>query len=95
MRAASGTCRPPIHDKATPIVTIKSPTNLVAAFGLALGAVFGMAGTFMVQPNLQALLWAIDGVGLVMATALLTLKYFRTGNDLIAAGFLVFAIARP
>ena len=37
-------------------------------------------------------LWAIDGAGLVMATALLTIKYFRTGNDVVAGGFLVFAI---
>ncbi len=34
---------------------------MVAAFGHALGSVFGMAGTFVAQPNLQALLWAIDG----------------------------------
>jgi hypothetical protein len=75
------------------MATIKDPINIVAAFGLSLGAVFGMAGTFVVQPNLQALLWAIDGAGLVMAAALLSLKYFRTGQDFVAAGFLVFAIA--
>jgi hypothetical protein len=75
------------------MATVKDPINIVAAFGLSLGAVFGMAGTFVVQPNLQALLWAIDGAGLVMAAALLSLKYFRTGQDFVAAGFLVFAIA--
>lgn len=68
------------------------PLNIVAAAGLAFGAVFGMAGTFVSLPNLQALLWAIDAVGLVMATALLALKYFRSGDDLVAGGFLVFAI---
>jgi hypothetical protein len=52
-----------------------------------------MAGTFVAQPNIQALLWAIDGAGLVMAAALLALKYFRTGDDLVSGGFLVFAIA--
>jgi hypothetical protein len=31
--------------------------------------------------------------GFVMATALLTPKYFGMGDDLVAAGFLVFAIA--
>jgi hypothetical protein len=41
----------------------------------------------------QALLWAVDGAGLVMAAALFTLKYFGAGQDLVAAGFLVFAIA--
>jgi hypothetical protein len=61
-------------------------------FGLALGAIFGPAGTFVSEPGTQALLWAIDGAGLVMATALLCLKYFRQGQDIVAAGFLVFAI---
>ena len=72
---------------------IENPINVVAAFGLALGAVFGMAGTFVAQSNLQALLWAIDGAGLVTAAALLALKYFRTGDDVVAGGFLVFANA--
>jgi hypothetical protein len=75
------------------MVTTRSSINIVAAFGLALGAVFGMAGTFVAQPNIQAVLWALDGAGLVMAAALLTLKYFKAGHDLVAGGFLVFAIA--
>src|SRR6266849_5786168 len=73
--------------------TTKNPINIIAAIGLGLGAVFGMAGTFVVQPALQAVLWAIDGGGLVMAAAILCLKYFRMGQDIVAAGFLVFAIA--
>jgi hypothetical protein len=48
-------------------------------------------GEYLASP-LQAILWAIDGAGLVTATALLTIKYFRTGNDVVAGGFLVFAI---
>ncbi len=75
------------------MVRFENSINIVAALGLALGAVFGMAGTFVVQPDIQALLWAIDGTGLVMAAALLTLKYLRMGHDVLAAGFLVFAIA--
>ena len=75
------------------MVTFKNSINIMPAFGLGLGAVFGMAGTFVAQPNIQALLWTIDGAGLVMAAALLTLKYFRMGHDVVAAGFLVFAIA--
>ncbi|TGT80735.1 hypothetical protein EN807_34215, partial [Mesorhizobium sp. M5C.F.Ca.ET.164.01.1.1] len=35
-------------------------------------------------------LWTIDGVGVVVATALLTMKYQRLGSDLVAAGFLTF-----
>ncbi len=66
--------------------------NLIAAIGLALGAGFGLAGTLVGQPHLQQILWAIDAAGLVMATSLLSLKFFRKGNDLVAAGFLVFAL---
>jgi hypothetical protein len=66
--------------------------NILVVIGLALGAVFGMAGTIVTQPNLQNTLWAIDSVGLITATALMTLKFFRKGNDLVGAGFLLFAI---
>lgn len=66
--------------------------NTIAAIGLAVGAALGMAGTLVTQANLQNTLWAIDSIGLVMATALLTLKFLRKGNDFVAAGFLVFAI---
>jgi len=68
------------------------PLNVVAAVGLALGGVFGMAGTFVESQHLRALAWGIDGVGLVVAASLLTLKFFRKGADCVAAGFLVFAI---
>jgi hypothetical protein len=70
----------------------RSAADLLAVFGLALGAVFGMAGTFVAQPNLQALLWAIDSSGLVMASALLGFRYFKMERDLVAAGFLVFGL---
>jgi len=42
--------------------------NIAAATGLAAGSVFGLAGTIVTHPQLQATLWAIDSVGLVMAT---------------------------
>jgi len=51
-----------------------------------------MAGTFVTQRNLQAAAWGIDGVRLVVAAALLALQFFRKQSDLVAAGFLVFAI---
>jgi len=60
--------------------------------GLALGGVFGMAGTIVASQNLRAACWALDGVGLIVATALLAMKYFRDGQDVVSAGFLVFAI---
>ena len=66
--------------------------NVIAAVGLALGGALGMAGAMVLQQNVQAILWAIDGAGLVMATPLLAIKYFRMGNDIVAGGFLVFAI---
>jgi hypothetical protein len=66
--------------------------NVIATVGLALGGTFGMAGALVTQPNVQAILWAIDGAGLVMAAAVLVMKYFRAGNDVVAGGFLVFAI---
>jgi len=71
---------------------MKTPANVVAAIGLALGGVFGLVGTVVTDPSLRAASWAIDSVGLVVATALLGLKFFRGGKDLVAAGFLVFAI---
>jgi hypothetical protein len=71
---------------------MKSPLNVAAAAGLALGAVLGMAGTFVTQASLRNILWGIDALGLVMAAALLSLKFFRKQNDFAAAGFLVFAV---
>ena len=64
----------------------------IAAGGLLVGAVFGLAGTFVASPTLQASLWAIDSVALVVATSLLALRYLRGGVEVVAAGFLVFAI---
>jgi hypothetical protein len=66
--------------------------DLVAVVGLALGAVFGLAGTLVSQDPIRQVLWAIDGVGLVVATALLTVRFMRLDQDCVAAGFLVFAI---
>lgn len=67
-------------------------SNGIAAGGLALGGVFGLVGAMVPQQHVQAILWAIDAAGLVMASALLAVKYFRTGNDIVAGRFLVFAI---
>jgi hypothetical protein len=66
--------------------------NVLAVLGLALGALFGLAGTLVEQTGLRGVLWGIDGADLVMAACLLALKYARRANDLVASGFLVFAI---
>ena len=67
-----------------------NPLDIVAATGLAIGGAFGLAGTFVGSDALRETLWTIDGVALVVATALLTMKYQRLGNDCVAAGFLTF-----
>lgn len=80
----------PSLDKKAP-----SPTraaNIVAAIGLALGGGLGMAGTMVADQTFRAALWSIDSVGVIVATALLALQFFRKDKDLVAAGFLVFAI---
>jgi len=64
----------------------------VAAIGLVIGAVLGMAGTFVRSASLRGLAWGLDGTALTAAAALLTVHHLRRGNDVVAAGFLVFAI---
>src|SRR5713226_6303470 len=71
---------------------MKNPVKVVAAFVLTLGGLFRLLRTVVTEQNLRAAAWGIDSVGLVVATSLLALRYFRKGNDLVAAGFLVFAI---
>jgi len=66
--------------------------NRIAAGGLFMGAAFGLAGTLVSSPQLQASLWAIDSVALVLAASLLAVKYLRSGSEFVATGFLVFAI---
>jgi hypothetical protein len=65
--------------------------RIIAACGLAVGAILGLAGAFAPAPT-RGLLWALDGTGLVIACALLALHHFRLGHDLVAGGFIVFAI---
>jgi len=66
--------------------------EIVAATGLVIGGIFGMVGSFVSSASLRSLAWVIDGAGLVLACALLTIYYFRKGLDITAAGFLIFAI---
>jgi hypothetical protein len=64
----------------------------VAAIGLVIGAVLGMAGTFVSSASVRGLAWGLDGTALTAAAALLTVHHLRRGNDVVAAGFLVFGI---
>ena len=66
--------------------------SVLASIGLTVGGILGMAGTFAPSAALRGLAWGIDGVALVMAGAILTVVFYRAGQDLVASGFLVFAI---
>ena len=67
--------------------------ELVASACLVAGAVLGVAGTFAPSSALRGLAWGIDGVALVVAVALLAAHFIRTGQNMAAAGFLVFLAA--
>jgi hypothetical protein len=45
----------------------------------------------MPSAPLRGLAWGLDGIALVVASALLAVHFLRRGEDLAAAGFLVFA----
>jgi hypothetical protein len=62
----------------------------VAAAALVIGALLGMAGSFAPTAELRGLAWGIDGVALVVASALLGVHHLRRGDVQLAAGFLVF-----
>lgn len=68
--------------------------RLLAAVGLGLGGLLGMAGSFAPSAALRGLAWGIDGVSLVVASALLMVHFFRRGEDFVAAGYLVFSIGQ-
>lgn len=74
--------------------SMDTPARRVASAGLAVGGVFGMAGTFAPSAALRGLAWGLDGVALVMAGALLTLGFQRAGRTVVAAGFLVFTMGQ-
>lgn len=57
---------------------------------LVIGAVLGLGGSFAPSDSLRALAWGIDGIALVIASALLAVYFLRRGQETAAAGFLVF-----
>jgi hypothetical protein len=64
----------------------------LASVGLAFGGALGLAGTFAPSASIRGLAWGIDGAALVMASALLTVHFYKLGQEIVAAGFLVFAV---
>jgi hypothetical protein len=69
-------------------------SRLISSGGLVVGSVLGVAGTFVSFASVRGLLWGLDGIALVVATALLTIHYYRRGNDVVSAGFLVFVVGQ-
>jgi hypothetical protein len=67
-----------------------SAPRSVPAIALVVGALLGIAGTFVPSASLRALAWGIDGTALIVGTALLAVHHVRRGNEVAAAGFLVF-----
>lgn len=67
-------------------------TKITASIGLFIGGILGMAGSFAPSASLRSLAWGLDGIGLIIAGALLAVYYFRKGYDATAAGFLIFTI---
>jgi hypothetical protein len=65
-----------------------------AAVALVVGAALGVAGTFTPSVALRGLAWGVDGTALVLASALLFVHHLTRGRELVAAGFLVFAIGQ-
>lgn len=67
-------------------------TAITASIGLFIGGILGMVGSFAPSASLRGLAWGLDGIGLILAGALLTFYYFRKSYDTVAAGFLIFTI---
>lgn len=65
-------------------------SRIFTCSGLVLGSACGMAGTFVASASLRGLLWGVDGILLLSSAALLVIHHFRKGNDMIAAGFLIY-----
>ena len=67
-----------------------SPPRMLVAATLVIGALLGMAGTFAASVPIRSLAWGIDGTLLVVGAGLLAVHHMRLGQELVAAGFLVF-----
>ncbi len=67
---------------------------ILASIGLGLGGLLGLAGSFAPTEALRGLAWGIDGIALVIASALLAVHFLREGEDIVASGFLVFGIGQ-
>jgi hypothetical protein len=71
---------------------LEKSTQITASIGLLIGGILGMVGSFVPSASLRSLAWGLDGIGLIIAGALLVVYYFRKGDDGTAAGFLIFVM---
>ena len=71
---------------------MKGRLIVVATLGLGLGAVSGVASMLAGRENFRDIFSAIQSLCLIVATAILALRYYRKGCDSVAAGFLLYAI---
>lgn len=68
----------------------ESRPSPIAPVCLVVGGVLGLSGSFAPSASLRGLAWGIDGVALIVAAALLAIHFLRSGEDTVAAGFLVY-----
>lgn len=66
--------------------------RILAVAGLVAGGVLGMAGSMTTSSEVRSVCWAIDGVGVIVATTILAVSYIRSGRMEVAVGFLIYAI---
>ena len=66
--------------------------RIIAVIGLIAGGVLGMAGSMVSSHEVRAVCWAIDGVGVILATAILAVAFIRAGRMELAVGFLIYTI---
>lgn len=66
----------------------------MAAAGLVIGGLLGMVGSFLASPTARALAWGLDGIALVVASAILTVLALREREDALAIGYLLFLVGQ-
>lgn len=66
--------------------------NMLASAGLAIGFLFGMTANIFAGDVSKIVMYEISSVGLTAACVLLGVKFIREQKDLLASGFLLFAI---
>ncbi len=69
------------------------PIVITAASGLVIGAVLGMVGSIFPSDSFRNIMWGVGSASLILSALLLTMFYFRKSWDVVAAGFLAYAIA--